>query len=205
MEITNSNNVAFQSRIIVLSPERFNKTVNKMRKGIGHFDCIYKYDLNLEKGLDQSYKAYRNNVDKIVTEGVRSCTSIIKANKGSKAPLIAHIRNSQANLNALDQLDTKIDGTNAIIIGSKRFFKNSKEVFDTIEQKVKTIPTTIMKGLKLRWEAHLAYDSKIDTLYLCVNEITNKRPKYAKNIKELKSCFDKFVISCTDKIDFSTK
>ncbi|MBQ8168027.1 hypothetical protein IJZ97_01250 [bacterium] len=202
MEIKNcQNSSTFQSRIVVLSPERFNKTVNRMRDGLRNFDCIYEYDLDIKEGS----KAYRTNVDNIVTEGVRSCTAVVKANKGSKAPLVAHIRNSEENLKRLYLLDTPNECTNAILIGSKRFYKKSSEVFDAIMRKAKNVPTTIMKGLKLRWEAQIAFNSKKDTLYLCVNEINNKRPKYAKNMKDLKSCFDKFVISSEDKIEFLTK
>ena len=198
MDNTIQNDVAFKSRIIVLSPKGFSKMFAgyKYKKfaNICHFEIA-----DNEKAWDSSYKT---NLIRVFTKGVRTCTAGICVEKGKKASLVWHIENTIKNIEKFPIVSKFIKGTNAIIIGSKKGYENSTELFDKFEQetKYKNIPTTIIKGTK-SYEASFFYDSKPDTLYVCLNHIY-KNDEYVRSMEDLKQACDVVKISPFDSVEF---
>ncbi len=206
-----ADNIAFTSNIKVVSPVFFRDRIAALRASapcvnICTWDILPRITTQGRNGNQILKSAFSRNMPQGYTQGVRSCTSMLVAERGKKAPLFAHIRNSQENTIRLPLLGNFIHGTNAILVGSKDMFPHSKEVFNTLKEQVqnKQIPLTSLQGLKAVWEAHLAYISDIDTLYLCVNEIQSKKgkPDYVRNMKGLSKVFRSVEISPTDKIEF---
>jgi len=205
-----NNNPTFTSHIKVVSPAFFNSKVAAMcERGL----CTNINTWNIIPGKSETNRignevlksAFSTNMERGYTKGVRSCTSMLVANKGHNASVFEHIRNSLYNLANLPLLEKFINGTNAIIIGSKNMFPHSKEVFQAMQKQAadKRLPTTILQGLKNDWEAHVAYNSIEDTLYLAVNQIQNPL-EYIMENTGLKRIFKQVKISPTDDIEFIT-
>lgn len=206
-----AENITFTSNIKVVSPVFFRDRIAALQTtapcvNICTWDILPRTTTQGRSGNLILKSAFSRNMPQGYTQGVRSCTSMLVADKGKKAPLFAHIRNSQENKVRLPLLGNFIHGTNAILVGSKDMFPHSKEVFNTLKEHVqkKQIPITSLQGLRAVWEAHLAYISDIDTLYLCINKIQTKKgtPEYIHSMRGLSNVFRSVEISPTDKIEF---
>ena len=198
VDYSNQSSIAFKSRIVFLSPQGLGKVFarfkNKDFANIYHF-CIS----NNEKARSNCYKT---NVLRGYTKGVKTCTAGICAEKGKRAPLFWHVENIRANLEKFPVLANLIKGTNAIIIGSKKNYKYSTELFDKFENetKCKGLPTTIIKGTN-NAEVSMLYEANADTLYVCMNDIY-KKDNYVASMKDLQKVCDVVKISPTDSIEF---
>ena len=194
---SNINNTAFQSRIVFLSPRGFGKILSKKNKNLTN---ICNYDIIEDK--KNWYNCYKTNVGKGYTSGVKTCTAGISVNKGKKASLFWHAENTLDNLKNFPILGDLIKGTNIILVGSKKGYKYSYEFFNQFinQAKGKNIPTTIFKGTKSS-EADILYESKKDTLYICLKDIF-KRDCYVSSMEDLKKACDIVEISPTDSIEF---
>ena len=192
------NSLAFKTKIIFLSPkglsEIFTKYENKNLVNICDF-----FITDNERVWNSGY---RLNVKRGYTSGIKTCTAGICADKGKAASLFWHVENSLKNIENFPILANLIKGTNAIIIGSKKNYKYSTELFDTFVKhlKSKNIPATIIKGTKDS-EAGMLFDAMKDTLYVSMQDIY-RRDKYVNSNKELKKACDVVEILPTDSVDF---
>ena len=207
MKISGTNNLEFKSNIYVISPEAFYRLKKRMDKNPlceNITNWFIRPDIDVECFNGEKYwYAYRENVLCGSTDGIRTCTGGITIDKGKKAPLFWHILNCETNSQNLSLITDKIKGTNVFMIGAKKGSPYSVPNFEYIYNKVlsKSIPMTAFKGLSPFWEAHVAYSSINDTIYLCVS--LSKNPYlYIKDLKGLKSVFDFVQISTKDKLKF---
>lgn len=195
---SNQNNITFKTRIVFLSPKGFRKVFgawkNKNFANICHFD--------ITNNENDRFSCYKTNIKRGYTKGIKTCTAGVCVNKGEKAPLFWHIENTHANIENFPIISNIIQGTNAIIIGSKNNYKHSKELFEKFveEMKCKSIPTTLIQGTK-HSEAHMMYESTNDALYVCINDIY-KKDNYVKSIEDLQNTCDFLKISQNDSIEF---
>ena len=197
-KINYSDNLTFKSRIVFLSPKGMSKVFAKYQNK--NLDNICDYFItNSEMAWDNGY---RTNVKYGYTKEVKTCTAGVCANKGKNASLFWHVENSYNNLEKFPILENFIDGTNAIIIGSKKFFRYSTDMFDKFvkQTKNKNIPTTIIKGTQDS-EASMLFDAIEDTLYVCMKNIFNKE-KYVRSMEDLKQTCDTVEIAPTDSVEF---
>ena len=196
--INYSNNFTFKSRILFLSPKGFGKVFSEYnKKNVANIcDCFITDN---ERAWDSGY---RTNIKYAYTSGVKTCTAGVCANKGENASLFWHVENSYNNLEKFPMLAKFINGTNAIIIGSKKHFKNSTEMFDKFVKQAqhKNIPTTIIKGTKDS-EVRMLFDAIQDTLYVCMNNIFRKE-NYVCSMEELKQTCDIVEITPADCVEF---
>ncbi len=201
MQVSNTNNLTFQSKIRIVSPQFFQYKSMKMWKNpncklIDVWDIIPRYEM-------KDFPGYRTNMDLGFTYGVRTCTAGVVVNQGKPASLFMHLLNSSANLKHMSFIKDYFKGTNAILVGSKDNFSYSIQVFNKLKNYTLNngIPFTIMRRLAREWQANLAYVSKEDTLYLCVNNII-ENTRYVKNMKQLQETFKEIEISPTDTVEF---
>lgn len=197
MRIDNNNNISFGTNIKVVSPGCFRRITRKMEK-IKGCEIIKDWDVG-----SNSPRGYRENVNLGGTGHIRSCSAGIITKKGKNAPLFWHIYDSPENLDYFSILEDKMEGENAILVGSKSDYFYSKALYYKFQKALrkKSIPTTILKSLALEWQAFMAYTSKDDTMYLCFTNI-DKPYEYVKSWKDLKNIFRKIKISPTDNIEF---
>ena len=154
MQIDCKNNTAFKTRIRIVDTRRF-QTITKELKRKATLKEITHWDILEKKPL---HKSYAVNVKNIQTKFIRTCTGVLIANKGKEASLFGHFYHSLENIQASDQLNTYMKGSNAILIGSKSIGLYSRELFDTLRDKVRKnhIPMTLMKFEDVGCEAHMA-------------------------------------------------
>ena len=206
MKIHNQQNITFKSKLIFVSPNTYHEVCKNISKSL-HYENIQVWDVcpeYFEKTwrLSKVWLGWRKNMEKGFTDGVRSCTAGIAVDKGKPAPFFWHIEDDSDNNEHLKKLKDFIKGTNAIIVGSKSYFLHSTAIFEKFKKytKSKNLPTTIMQDLKMYWQANLAYDSKDDTLYLCVNNINTD--EYVDSRQKLDEVFRKVKISEADEVEF---
>lgn len=204
MEVNNQNNLAFKTNIRVVSPNRFRYVVDELYKK-GPLEQIVQFDI-VPAIKNPVFKAFLTKINNVYTKHIRTCTGVLVANKGKEASLFGHFYNSQENVRNSKKLEEYIFGTNAILIGSKRWFMDSAEVFNAFNEKIKkrNIPRTIMKSLNINYEANMAYTAENDELILCVKNAFNPK-EYVHDMADLKKVFGRVKISPTDTIQFDTK
>lgn len=190
----NINNVAFKSNIKIVSPKRFEKISHKLFAKNAELIDIYEFNNALGD-------PYRTNMTSGFTNRVRSCTAGLVASKDKKAPLFMHLFNNETSIKYLDRIKNFFHGTNCILIGSKKCSPHSTQVFDAVENIAvqSQLPVTKMKGLSPRFEADIAYNSKNDTMFLCVKDAFNHN-SYAETEDDLRLLFDEVQVSEKDKI-----
>lgn len=207
MKPSNHSDVSFKSNIVFVSPKTYKSICKNFSK---NSDCQnikhWNVNSNFQKlKCDASYWCgWRKNLKLGYTKGVRSCTAGVAVNQGKPASLFWHIENTKSNRLNLKYLKNSITGTNAIIIGSKEYFRHSKAVFEKFKRytKSRNLPTSIFQNLHLHWQANLAYHSKSDTLYLCVNNI-RKPLEYVNSMNKLKEVFATVQVSQKDNLKFT--
>lgn len=204
MDSCNNNSLAFKSNIKFVSPLYFLHKVKQTKKHPMHENITHWNILPTRNG--KKYFGYRENISYGYTRGVKSCTAGVFARNNSDAPLFIHIENTRDNCKNTSILENLIDGSNAILVGSKDEFTFSTLLIEKINKitKKKKIPTTLMQGLNYYWEANLLYEAPNDTLYLCVNNI-RKPLEYINNNKTLHNIFKTVSISKTDNIEYFSK
>ena len=198
MEInSNRNNLTFGTRLVVVSPKGLSEVRSKYKK----FTNIFHYNIltNINNNL---YNCYQQNVKRGYTSGVKTCTAGVCVKKGQKAPLFWHIENTKYNMENFPILGKLIEGKNAVIIGSKKGYQYSSEMFHNFAEhiKQKNIPSTIIKGTK-NSEVELFYLAPQDTLYMCIRDIW-QRDKHVSSMQDLLKACDTVQISQTDSIEF---
>lgn len=204
MRINGSNQTSFKSNIKIVAPNQFQKIVQSMEKEDG-YDAIFQWEIVPDFVKFKQFKSYRTDAQLVSTEGIRSCTGGVVANRGKNASLAMHIGDTETNLKNINILEPYIRGTNAILIGSKSQFEHSPVVYRKIKNMIQRnkIPLTEFRRLQLRMEANYAYDSQSDTLFLSINDIQNPNI-FVKTMQELKSAFRHVKISRKDTIEFLT-
>ena len=197
MQVNNNNNISFGTKIKVIPPRCYRRIARKMGKTKG---CEIIKDWDIGSG---SPRAFRENINLGGTGGIRSCTAGITVKKGGNAPLFWHIYDCPENIDAFPILEEKMQGDNAIIVGSKQKYYYSNKLFNKFQKALhkKIIPTTVLRSLALEWQAFMAYTSKDDTMYLCFTNI-DKPYEYVKSWKDLKNIVRTIKISPTDSIEF---
>lgn len=202
MKTDYQNNIAFKTRIRIVDNRRFQAITKGLKRKstlieITHWNILEN---------DPLFKSYAINANNIQTKFIRTCTGILIANKGKKASLFGHFYHSQENIQASEQLEPHIKkGSNAIIIGSKSIGRYSRELFDTLRDKVrkKHIPLTLMKFEDVGCEGHMAYAADNDELYLCIHNVDTH--KCVQNMEDLKKAMGTLKISEADTIEFETR
>ena len=206
---TDNNNIAFKSRIIFVSPRTFNK-IDKSLKNKPNYENITTWSIkpfNFETSWQgkQVWCGWRQNVEAGITYGIRSCTAGVAVKKGKPAPLFWHIEDTPANYENLKELKPSIKGTNAVIVGSKSRYYYSEANFNKFKRYAKrnNLAVSYFQDLALKWEAHMAYRAKDDTVFLCVNDV-EKPYKYVNSEDTLKHVFSKIKIAQTDTVEYLT-
>lgn len=200
------NTISFGSNIKLVSPRFYQYATRKMFRN-PKCEMINNWDIVVSpKCKNTDYYAYRKNMELGFTNNVRTCTAGVIVNKGENAPFFMHFLNSEENVNHIQDLKKNFKGTNAILVGSKEGFLYSRAVYDKLKKYIcgNHVPLTQMQGLNPIWETSIAYNSKNDTLYMCVN-VANCRDIYVKTMKQLKAVFQKVEISPYDNIEFVGK
>ena len=185
MEINKTNNLNFGTTIRVVSPDCFKEIGEKLMKNecekVANWAIIPKYADDAQNYFKKIWLGYRINAANCYTKGVRSCVSGVVANKkanasgADNASLFMHIENTKSNIENLHYIKPYFEGTNAVLIGSKKHIEFSYPLFSKIESFAKSkLPTSILKGLIHGWETDVAYLSEQDVLYLTVKHIENK-------------------------------
>lgn len=214
MKVQNNNiGVSFKSTIRVVSPECFDIVCDKMKnsskyENIDNWDIVPELINSTDNKYANAWQGFRINLDKGYTKGVRSCVAGVAPRFGRKASLFWHIentRNNKENLHFLEEHFKK--ASNCILVGSKSRYDYSALIFNKLKNTIlnNKIPITVMQDLENEWEAHLAYFSRGDVLYLAINKIRGDQNDYVKNLEELKSKFKLFAISKKDKLEFLNK
>lgn len=88
---SNQNNTAFNSKIIVLSPNGFRNVLTKYKNKDFANICYFDVTKN-EKAWDSCYKT---SVKRAYTKGVRTCTAGVCVNKKEKHADNNHKRNKK--------------------------------------------------------------------------------------------------------------
>ena len=197
MQVNNNDNISFGTNIKVVSPRCFRRIARKMEK-IKGCEIIKDWDIG-----SNSPRAFRENIKLGGTGGIRSCTAGITVKKGGNAPLFWHIYDCPENIDAFPILEEKMQGDNAIIIGSKQKYYYSTALCNKFQEALykKSIPTTILRSLALTWQAFMAYTSRDNTMYLCFTNV-DKPFEYVRSWEDLKKIVSTIKISPTDSIEF---
>ena len=204
MKVDNKTNLAFKTNIRVVSPNKFRRIVDKLCL-TGSLKEIVFFDIKSEPDIPK-FKAYATKIKNVFTKHIRTCTGVLVADKGKEASLFGHFYNSQENIRDSKILEPYMEGTNAILIVSKRHFYYSNDVFNTFRDKIRKrkIPITILKSLNINYEANMAYTADNDELILCVKNTFNPK-EYARDMRDLKKIFRHVKISSADTLEFDTK
>lgn len=195
----NNNNINFKSNIVFVSPKGFERVAKKFEKN-PNYENIEEWYIVTNKLQN---RGFRTDVEDGYTLNIRSCSAGLCAKKEKPAPFFWHIYHSNRNYKNLGVLEEFLEGDNALIVGGKSGIGGSMKIFNKILHMIenKHMPVTILKNQRDVWESQLAYRSKNDTFYLCVNDATNMS-KYVKSMSQLQKVFKKVVISPTDNIKF---
>lgn len=206
MNIQPSNNTSFKSKIKVLHINDFDKVTDMLERS-GNCKYISNYRI-VPKSDYPCFYGYRQNIKKAYTNDIRSCTAGLVADVKKKiAPLFFHLYDCVENIDSASVLADIAKGSNAFIAGSKDKYQYSTPLFEKLKQIIrdKKIPMTILQALNLYWQAHLAYDSESDSVYLSVEKqgcYIPKSPTCVKSMTELKEVFKHVCISPVDTVEF---
>lgn len=202
MKVRSIDNLNFKSHIKLVSPEDYNRIVKSMEAD-KRYDNIIEYMIKPLIPFLCKEKAYYTNTLKGSTEEIRSCTAGLVVDNAKEAPLFFHIYDDSSNIRNLDVIEPYMQGSNAILIGSRSKFKKSRKLFKAIEGLLdsKSIPMTVLEDFENMWECDVAYDSKKEEVYLCIKDIL-KPEIYVKTQEELLKAFKRVQISTKDTIEF---
>ncbi len=203
MQTNRIDNISFKTNIKIVSPYKFKRITNKMKK-FENCQCIEYWDI--VPYIDGPTPAYRTNVEYGYTEGVRSCTAVLTVKDGLNAPFFGHMDGSKYNILKLPLIKNKMkQGDNVIIIGAKPEYEDSVDFCNKVQrvfkQKQIQIPITKFCFMDNQYEANIAYESAKDIMYLCVKYCRKNYP-FVKSMKNLKKVFKQVEISSKDKIIF---
>lgn len=200
MKINNISSQNFNSNIKIVSPKHFDRIVEKMSKDGAK--NVTNWDIAPATKEVHRYGYIRNMKDGFTKE-VRSCTAGVIASDRKVAPLFMHISNTADNCINLPRLHGMMWGKNAILVGSKNICNLSSYLFNAIKRCLtqENIPVSIFEDLNDYYEAHLAYKSESDTLYLAINDATNIG-NFVKNQDELNKAFRNIQLSSYDNVEF---
>ena len=203
------SNPVFTSKIKFVDKHTF----NLLQLYISEKAKITSYDISNRSG-------YLLNQSKVLTTDVRTCTGGFVIDPDKKMSTISvHLKNSEKNLENIDNLNPFISGNNAFFIGAKRRFDDkpyefAHEVFKKISNlaKRKSIKTTTLEGLNEYCGVDLAYWGKKDTIFVGLHRIIPQKgkppqKKYIQidNLTQLKKYFEKIKISQTDELEFNQR
>ena len=193
----------FGTKIKFVSPKDFKRLKyfidkqNRLNNYISQFKILPNHE-----DLGQ---CYRTNVESCITKGIRTCIGVnIVDTKNNKSSFVAHLHHSFDNLKNLKMIKSYIKGDNAILVGMREDkFEASAKIFKEIETecKLNKISVSKMKGLQKGYETDFIYNGNNDTMYMCVSHIDDKE-KYVRNLKQLKSKFQKIRLARCDTIEF---
>ena len=199
----NESNLNFGTKIKFISPKDFKRVKycidkqNRLNNYINQFEILPNFY--------HSFQCYRMNVESCITTGIRTCTGVnIVDIKNKKSSFAAHLYHSFENFRNLKMIKPYIKGDNAILIGMREDkFEASAEIFKEIETTCKSnkIPISKFKGIKMGYESDFIYNGRNDTMYMCVSSVYDKE-KYVRNLKQLKSKFQKIRLAPCDTIEF---
>lgn len=203
MEINRISSLQFKSRINFVSPKCYESIVKSMSENKGYHN-IYEWFIKTGAESNLESNAYRKNVSQISTEEIRSCIAGFFVDAKRKITNLAfHLYDDRRNIEKLEILNEQVEGTNGLLIGARRVYRDSIPIFENFEREAenKNIPMTIFKDFRGTWEANIAYDACGDEYYLCVKDIQNPKV-YVNNKYILESAFNKISLSPTDTVEY---
>ena len=202
MEIGKHNNLAFKTNIRVVSPTRFQSVVKDMRTKAPLKEIIW-WEIMPPKRF--KYTSYATKIKNVFTQNIRTCTGVLIANKGKNASLFGHFDGTAENIKDINVLKPYMQGTNAVLIGSKPDFQYSRKLFNNVRDEIreKGIPTTLMKFMDKEYQANMFYTSDNDELLLSIsNAFTDE---FVKNMTDLEKVMSTIKISSKDTLTFDAE